>query len=56
MNRFKTIVEIESQKNIIKSYIKSLKKNMKLKQFNPPNKKSLEHLIYVILMMLKLLF
>ena len=56
MNRFKTIVEIESQKNIIKSYIKSLKKNMKLKQFIHKTRNLLEHLIYVILMMLKLLF
>lgn len=56
MNRFKTIVEIESQKEYYQKLHQIIEKNMKLKQFIHQNKKSLEHLIYVILMMLKLLF
>lgn len=51
MNRFKTIVEIESQKEYYQKLHQVIEKNMKPKRFIHLKNKSLEPLIYVTLMM-----
>lgn len=51
MNRFKTIVEIESQKEYYQKLHQVIEKEYETKTIYPPKNKSLEPLIYVTLMM-----